>query len=583
MVNRQVKTHECDILVIGGGLAGTSAAIRASEFSDSVVLVDKAKVAKSGCSTFAAGVMVAPQPGDDLNTWEKEITENGAYMNDQDWLHITLQEGKEAVKMLDEVGVEFEKDGNGNLVRIVGRGHVNTRMLMFHGPQFMQIMRREVIKRKIPLVERVMITHLLTSDGQYPTKGCVVGAAGFNVRSGDFQVFRAKAVILATCGVKGWPAYVRNIMGEGFVMGFQAGAELFGMEWHMPNEGWMFERKYCLHGQNMWQGAGTQEGQGMRLLNVQDERFMGKYDPVHKERALKSELHMGICKEWLEGRGPVYMDLRHFSPETWDKFRRVLPAYMKAADAALKPWEKKVEYEMGMGHVRSLSSGFKHNLFCETNIPGLYVAGEIGGFPGQGLEGVGGLNLLTCLVSGRRAGEYAFKYSSQHSEAEICHTQLDRIGEEIYKPLSVENGLTPSDMMSKIMHVSAVPYALFRSEKGINKILSGLQRLKKLLPGVSAHDYHTLVGANEIKSYLLCLILIYKAALERRESRGSHARSDYPYRDDINWLKHIIMCYEGNDKISLRLEPIPIYRYPVKPEKLEKVAPMVPPVEVEIK
>ncbi len=575
MARREVRTYDCDVLVIGGGLAGTWAAIRAKELTGNVVLVDKAKISKSGTSTFAAGVMLAPQAGDDFDAWLKEIVEQGNYINDQDWVKVILNEQLKIISELQRWGVEFEKDKEGKLVRIVGRGHINTRILMFHGSQFMQTMREQVIKRKIQLVERVMITDLLTSDGRYPTEESVVGAVGFNVRSGEFQVFRAKSVIIASGGMYGFCWGAKNIVGDGLAMGYRAGSELQNMEFALAREAWIFDRKYKTgQGLNMWQGA------GMHLVNRLGERFMEKYEPILKERARLAELFLGVAKEYIEGRGPVYMDMRHFSQETWDRFRRVTPRGMQLFDI-LEPWKRRLQFDFGAGGFSALVYGIKNNTFCETNLPGLYAAGEAGGFPGHGTYSVGGFNLASCCVSGHRAGEYAAMYSRIAGETEINQTQSDRLEEHTYEALSVKDGFSPDEIHANIKEVTAVPYAIFRNEKKLNKILGELGKVKELLPKLSARDYHVLVRTNEVKNYLLCIELIYKAALERRESRGPHSRSDYPYRDDINWLKYVVLRSEGDDKTNVRLEPIPIYRYPVKPEKLERVPPTVPPPEID--
>ncbi|HLB12427.1 MAG TPA: FAD-binding protein, partial [Dehalococcoidia bacterium] len=129
---------DADVLVVGGGLAGCWASLSASEFPVSVVLVDKAKVSRSGLSTFAAGVMLAPQPEDDLGAWRQEIVEAGDYLNDQDWVEVMLTEQVDRIKDMTEWGFPFERDPDGRLARTVGRGHQTSRMLMFHGKKLME-------------------------------------------------------------------------------------------------------------------------------------------------------------------------------------------------------------------------------------------------------------------------------------------------------------------------------------------------------------------------------------------------------------------------------------------------------------
>jgi len=572
MPEERTAAYSCDVLVIGGGLAGTWAAIGAKDFADKVVLVDKAKVAKTGASTFAAGAMLAPQIGDDFDSWTKEILERGNFVGDQDWVELILHEHPKIIDELETWGVKFERDEKGRLARIAGRGHVHTRILSFHGPQFMQVMRKQVEKRGIPIVERVMITDLLTTDGMYPSRGGIAGAVGFDVRSGEFAVFKAKSVVMASGGIWGDSFCVRNLTGDGIAIGYRAGAEVCGMEFAMPSEGWVFDRKYKVQGMNMWQGA------GMHLVNAHGERFMEKYLPELKERALKAELHLAVAKECMEGRGPVYVDMRHFEPEVWDRFRRVLPNFMRLSEE-LEPWKRKIQFDYGTGAINAAPSGIKNNIFCETNLPGFYVAGQASGFPGHGTYSVGGFNLAACCVGGRRAGEYAAKYSSISDFAELEKTHSDRLKQSLFQPLTVKSGLTPVELNIKIKEVAGVAESLFRSENGISRILEGLSGLKAMLPELSAGDYHGVMRANELKNYLTCLELIYIAARERKESRGPHFRIDYPSRDDINWLKRVVLRREVDGNTAIRLEPIPVYRYKIKLGKLKQVAPVIPPPE----
>ena len=368
--------HECDVLVIGGGLAGCWAAICAKDFTDKVLLVDKARVSRSGASTFAAGVMLCPSPEDDLDVWMEEIVERGEYVNDQEWVRVMLEEQIERVKELDRWGAPFERDEKGNIVRVVGRGHVTSRILMFHGKQFMETMRKQLLLKDIGPLERVIITDLLTSDGAQPTKSRVVGAIGFDVRNGQHHVFKAKSTVMATGGT-GFIGMgeTDNVTSDGLGACFRAGAEVTGMEF-LGNKGhWCWEQKYITPGLNMFQGA------GMHMLNAKGERFMEKYAPELKERARLQDIDLAFSKEAFEGRGPMYVDMRHFSPETIERFRRVIPMTMRIFDqAGIDLRKQKILFDMPRGVLRGLVGGVSNNTYCETNLAGLYVAGQDGGF-----------------------------------------------------------------------------------------------------------------------------------------------------------------------------------------------------------
>jgi len=559
---------DVDVLVIGGGLAGTWAALRAKDLADNVVLVEKAKVSRSGCSSFAAGVMLCPFPEDNLTEWAEELVERGEYLCDQDWVELLLHEQVERIKDMERMGFPFERDDAGKIIRIVGRAHIRTRMLMFHGKKLMEAMRQEILKKGVRLVERTMITGLLTSDGKHPTQGEVVGAVGFNPRTEEFQTFRAKAVIVATgpaCGKVGG-GYTDANTGDGTAMAFRAGTELIGMEFCIRGDPTIWANKHLAYGINMIQGHGA------TFLNAKGERFMEKYAPVLKERARKIEICTAMCKEVLEGRGPIYCDMRHFPPETFERFRKVIPHTMRVFDAAgIDPSAQLIEYAPRWGvYVVSGEGGIKINLDCETNVPGLYAAGTGGWNPTQGTYSVGGNNLAFCCVSGFRAGERAAKFALDKNGVALQADQVRALKEATLAPLNRKDGCVPDEIFERIQR-AAIParFGVFKSEARIKHVLSELNKVKRESSRLTATNYHELVKANEAPNYALLSELTFRAAIERKESRGFHFREDYAERDDVSWLKWIILKLQKG-KVQVSFEPIPIDRYPFQPARFEK-------------
>ncbi len=568
MVKDQTGVHECDVLVIGGGLAGIWAAIRAKELVDNVILVDKAKVSRSGCSTFAAGVMLYPTPGDDLKVWAQEMVESGEYLCDQEWVELLLTEQIERIKEMESWDMPFERYNKGALTRIIGRGHINTRMLMFHGKKLMEAMRKQVLKKGVKLVERTMVVDLLTSDGKHPTQSKVVGAVGFNPRTEEFHVFKAKATILATGPAAGkvGGGYVDNNTGDGTAMAFRVGAELIGMEFCIRGHQSFWARKYITYGINMIQGHGA------KFINAKGERFMERYSPVLKERARNPELCIAFCKEALEGRGPLYCDMRHFPPETFERFRRVIPHTMRAFDAAgIDPSKQLIEYGPQWRIIPfSGEGGIRINIDCETTIPSLYSAGTGGWNPAQGTYSVGGTNLAFCCVSGFRAGERAAKYALQSGEVELQAHQVQALKEVMLTAMSRREGPKPDEIFEQVQRtITPAQYGVFKTEARIKEVLSNLQKTKEVASRLMAANYHELVKANEAVNFSLLCELVFESALVRKESRGFHFREEYPERDDIEWLKWVILK-RGDEKLKVRLDPVPIDRYPFKPATFGK-------------
>src|SRR3972149_5689386 len=150
---------ETDVLVVGGGLAGCWAALRAREFTPSVTLVDKAVVARSGITLYCHD-MIAPMPKAEVEAWLNDVVVHADYLSDQAYAETLLREQGDRVNDLVRFGVPFERDEAGNLFLGLGRGHVASRVVLYDGRKLMEVMRKEVLKREIKLVERVMVSDL---------------------------------------------------------------------------------------------------------------------------------------------------------------------------------------------------------------------------------------------------------------------------------------------------------------------------------------------------------------------------------------------------------------------------------------
>ncbi len=560
---------ECDVLIIGGGAAGCWAAIRARDFVERVVIIDKARVSRSGMTTFSAGVMIAPQEGDDFDLWTEEMTERGQYLNNQEWVRLFLEEQVHRIRQLRAWGVPFEVDELGNLQRIKGRGHETTRIVMYHSKKLIERLRDQVIQREVQLFERFMITDLLTSDGSHPTQGRVVGAVGFHCRTGQRYIFRSQATVLAAGGVstKRGAGYVDNITGDSHAIGFRAGAELEDMEFCTHANIVIWDRKYIAYGINVIQGY------GFHLVNAKGERFMENYSPKLLERSKLDTLTVAFVTEVLKGNGPIYADLRHFSSDVFERFYRVIPFTMRVFDeATVNPRESLIEIAPNISiHSSAGNGGLRVNLSCETNIVGLYAAGAACRTPVHGTYSVGGVNIAWANVSGYIAGEKAGLYAKDCALFADGREQALDLLNQAMAPAKRASGPTPDEIFDKT-HRAILSYdvMLFKNAEKINKTVGLLEKIEEEAAWVRAEDPHQLVKANELTNYLTCAKLVFLCGYHRTESRGWLYRDDFPYRDDEEWLQWLITFREGNET-KFRTIPVPFERYPFKPEKRAKV------------
>jgi succinate dehydrogenase/fumarate reductase flavoprotein subunit len=558
------------VLVIGGGLAGCWAALRAKDFVENVTLMEKAVVARSGSTTFTNS-MLAPTSDKDIDTSMREIVEAGEYLSDQAWVEVLLREQRLRVQELMDWGAPFERDAEGDFATTPGRGHRSTRLIMCNGHKLMDLMKSKVLEKGVNVVKRGMMLDLLTSDGRHPTEGSVVGAVGLHTQTGEFLVCQAKAVVITTGMIdsKLRADYTHNLTGDGPSMAYRAGAELLGMEFCSTGKINCFEGKYRSGGSSLLQGLGA------KFINARNEEFVGKYDPVLKHKAKLSWLLQAFAKEAFEGRGPVYFDLRSYTPETVDLVRRLLPTQWIPFDrAGIDVRERPIE----ITPVLCISSpsgqgGVRINTNCEASIEGLYAAGAASRNLVHGSYTIGGINLAFCNVAGYRAGENAAKYAQGLSTINLDDAQVKALRQEMFSPLDQKEGMTPDEVLRRFHEITIpAPASLFKTEAGIKKTLAQIRTLaREGLPELKAEDIHELVKANEAKNLVLISELVFRSALERKESRDSHYRQDYPYRDDVEWLKWVVVKRKDGNEIDVRSKPIPFDKYPVRPKEFVKI------------
>jgi len=560
------QTFSTDLLIIGGGAAGCFAALKAREAGvQDILIVDKGHVGKSGCATFGAGSFKGFIPAEDpYEIWFGKAVEAGCYINDQDWTQAHLNEVYERVKELESWGVEFEKNPDGSYRRIEGQGSSDLRpikTLMFHGPQLMHQLRLTLNRRRIPIMDRVMITHLLHARGK---SGVISGALGFHLESGELRIFRSKATLLTSGGqsYKSPYAFHKMVTGDGHIMALEAGAELSNYEFtlhHLSYAG------FDTTGMNVLQGLGG------TFINRLGESFMEKYDPEHGSRANLHTISAAMAMEVKEGRGPIHMDFSRYTRDSIDLLKRVLPilhrAFTRAGLIRGDSIAPRLEWmSVNSGNV-GFGGGVRINLSCETNLDGLFAAGDATSGPASGVEGFCAYAIPFATTSGARAGLQAAAYVKRiKNPYAIGMSEIRQKEAELFKPLSRSHGVEPDVLTLRVQEILfPMGTYLLRHRDRLLKGIEEVADLKtNLLPDLKAYDPHYLRMAIEAKNMLLCGECFLKAALAREESRGSHLREDFPFSENKHWLKWIILQQEEG-KLKLREEPIPIHRFPLRP------------------
>lgn len=550
-MHQQDKIIESDVLVIGGGIAGCFAAIKASNAGARVVQVDKGHVGKSGSSVFAAGIMYIPFPEDTfIEDWIISEIRYLGYLALQERVEDHFGQAYQRVKDLEGYGAQFVKTPDGKIEREKGRGKFP--IIMFPGPQLMDTLRRATVRSGVQQFHKTMITDLLSRDGR------IVGAVGFNVMTGDFHVFKARATILATglTQYKGLSPGHRDCTGDGFAVAYRAGAILSGAD-SEPSNFNSFPAHY-----DIGPGMSMYVGQGGRLVNGKGEEFMEKYHPTLKNRAPLAILTSAYGMEIRQGNGPIYMDLTHLPPEKVQKLRKTLPLPFRMYDrvglVVGDRFTRPIEWMITAPHGHA---GLKVNREFASSLAGLYACGEVAS--AQAFI----RNLACSATSGATAGENAAEYARGSDSLSIDPEQLKQLREFTYSPLKRKGGIEPDHVLLSLQE-AMIPYSviLIQHKERLSTALSEIEYIRdNLAPLLYAYDPHYLRMAHEVANMVLVAELQLRSTLMRTESRFA-LREDYPYTDNLNWLKWINAKKDGN---SMRLftEDVPIEKYRVKPER----------------
>jgi succinate dehydrogenase/fumarate reductase flavoprotein subunit len=532
-MNRQ--DLEVDVLVIGGGTGGPMAAVKAKETNPKlrVMLLEKANVKRSGAISMGMdGLNNAVIPGHATpEQYTKEITVANDGIVLQKGVLAYAQNSFPMIEELDRWGVKFEKDETGDYaVRKVH--HLGTYVLpMPEGHHMKKILYRQLKQKRVEVTNRVVATRLLTdADGK------LAGAMGFDCRSGEFVVIRAKAVVLCTgaAGRLGLPSsgYLFGTYenptnaGDGHCMAYYAGAELTGLE--------CFQINPLIKDYNGPACAYVTGPFGGYTANARGERFI-------ECDYWSGQMMLEFYNELESGKGPVFLKLDHLAEETIGTIEHILhtnerPSRGRFHERRGTDYRKKM-IEMHISEIGFCSghsaSGIWINERGETTVPGLYAAGDCGSIPHS--------YMLGAFVYGKFCGENAARYCADHAAAAVDGQQIEDERLRIEKPTLKAHGLSPWQVEYKVRRMVN---DYLQPPKATRKMEIGLERFAEIgedLEHMSAADPHELMRAMEVHSIRDCAEMAARASLYRTESRWGlyHLRVDYPEKDDANWFCHV--------------------------------------------
>ena len=558
---------EYDVLVIGGGLAGMSAALHAGEAGASVAMVSKVYPTRSHSAAAQGGINAALGIEDSWEVHAYETVKGSDFLGDQDAIEVLCHEGIQDVFDLEHWGVIFDRNEEGN-IHMRGFGGTDKSRTChvgdMTGQTILHVMYERLLKMNVKSYDEWFVTTLLMEEG------ACCGAVAMDITSGKLEVFKAKAVIICTggCGRVYEPSTNGLIVtGDGLSLAYRVGALLMDMEmvqYHpttLPANGFLIT-----------EGA---RGEGAYLLNSEGDRFMQdeRYGATTlEEKASRDVVSRAETIEIQEGRGIdgcVLLDCRHIKDRILEAFHQIseLAIDYAGVDITQQPLPIRPGMHYMMGGIKTDIDGrcYRHNGDGSEPLLGLYSAGEAACVSAHGANRLGGNSLLDCVAFGRRAGVHAAEYARSINSANISEAVIgmeeQKIG-DLFARSTNERAPALRLEMGEIMHTFT---GVFREEAGLLEAQHRIHAVRERFPEVSVHDkgrvFNTdLLAVLELDFMFDCAETIIASALARKESRGAHTRTDYPERDDDNWLKHVAV-YHTPDGPAVTYLPVTITKW----------------------
>ncbi len=519
---------ETDLLIVGGGLAGNNAAIGALEKGVRVLIADKSSLQR--CGAIAGGVdhFMAYLGTDQWDTreayleWVGRIARGAINLDVQN--AVFCRELDRAIERMDRIGCTL-KQPDGSFYRTQSLGQPGPYFINFNGKHLKPLLAREALRLGARVLEKCAICGLLTEDDR------VVGAVGFNIRTGKCYLLQAKATILATGNTNrvfdnptGLPFNTWQCpadTGAAQTMAYEAGAKLANMEFVRIT---VVPRGFSAAGLNALTGMGG------KIVNHTGQEFMTRYHPAGN-RAPRYKLVEGVMKELLEGRGPIYIDCRHLSGRDLEHLKKTLgydkdtlPDFIeqKRIDLGKDLLEIMPSEGMQAGPSEVCGSGIMIDEKTGATLPGLFAAGDC-------TDQMRCVHICTTggYLSGKMAAEYILGAAGQ---SEIDASQAKAWKERIYAPLRASGRVSYrrfEDTIRRMLWQNAGPA---RNERSLRAALEKLEELAAYSTEIGAKNYHELMRVHESRQIMEVAKMMCRASLARKESRFGvyHHRTDYP-------------------------------------------------------
>ncbi len=552
------RTHQLatSVLVIGTGGAGLRAAIELAESGVAVLAVGRRPAPDAHTSLAAGGMNAALGTTDPADTWEQhaaDTLQESCLLADPRTVEVVAQGASRGIGDLEGYGLRFDRQADGRIAQRYFGAHTYRRTAFVGDTTGLEVQRtlvRRAAALDVPVLSTVYVTQLLVNDG------AVFGAYGFDLVDGSRYLVHADAVILATGGhTRIWrrtSSRRDESTGDSFRLAADAGARLRDAELVQFHPSGLIAPEHV---------AGTlvseaARGAGGVLLNNAGERFMARYDPERMELSTRDRVALASYTEITEGRGTrsrgVWLDLSHLPRETilarLPRVHRML-LELQGLDVTRDPVEvaPTAHYSMGGVWVRPEDHS--------TDVLGLFAIGEAS----SGLHGanrLGGNSLVELLVYGRITGRAAAAYSAGLATQRRSLGAVRDAESMVDLQLAADGDQNVQAMQRTVRDLMTEHAGVVRDEAGLRAGLDALDEVEDRMAGAGIHvdisGYQDLAHAFDLRSAALAARATLECALERRESRGSHHRSDHP---DLDPALQVNLVWSPGT--GVRREPLP--------------------------
>jgi len=559
-----VFTH--DLIILGAGLAGLRAAIEASRIARGkidIAVISKNQLmrAHSVAAEGGTAAVLRPEDGDSIELHAWDTVKGSDFLADQDVVDLFVRTIPSEILQLDHWGIPWTRRADGHIMQRPFGGHSYPRAVLAQdktGFFEMQTLYDTLLQyNNAKHYNEHFVTSILVENNQF------CGITAFDMTTGQFKVIRGKALIIATGGAGtlfGFTTYSQTVTGDGMALAYQAGLPLEDMEFLQFHPTGLVPSGILI--------TEACRGEGGYLVNSKGDRFMNKYAPSKLELAPRDLISRSEMIEIEEGRGfkgpdgldYIYLDLRHLGAK---RINEQLPLIREVCiefndlDPIKEPIPCRPVAHYSMG-------GIETNIKGETRVKGIYAAGEAACVSLHGANRLGSNSTAECLVWGKITGAEVARYCDATAQAapvpeQRVTAEYNRIANDLLNRKGTENLYDIKRELRKCMDVNV---GVFRTGEELNVALEKVKSLRQRYANINIDDKSSVYNTNlyhalELGNLLDLAEAMVLGALERTESRGGHARRDYPERDDAKWLKHTL-AFRTDQGPKLEYKPVTI-------------------------